>query len=200
MATLTRFDANVIAFETIADERVDSLILSGAGFFFAGLGFLLLVLEETWGRELLVFVPLALFGCALIGFAFVPLFRSEWLVVNLERRKYRCRRGVLLWGERIRGPLSDFNQIRLALVLDPGGHSYWAVEIVWRDDGHLPFRVHHWRWAQSVGLARPGDEDGQLSFLNDLKRMAKELDVQLVVPRDYCVNLGFLDVDEGATQ
>jgi hypothetical protein len=195
MATLIRFDDRVIAFERIADERVDSLILMGAGVFFAGLGFLLLVLEETWGRELLVFVPIGLFGSALIGFTFVPLFKSECLVVNLERRQYKCRRGVLLWGEWISGPLRDFNEIRLALVLDPGGHSYWAVEVVWRDDGHLPFRVHHWRWAQSVGLARPGDEDGQLSFLNDLKRMAKELDVQLVVPREYCLNLGLLDVD-----
>ncbi len=194
MATLTRFDDDVIAFQRIGDERVDGLILMGCGLFLAGMGLPCLVEPRALGPALLVFVPIALFGSGLIGAAFVPLVKSERLMIDLARREYKCRRGVLFWGERLKGPLGDFDQIRLALVPNPGGHSYWAVEIVWRDNGHPPFRVQHWKRARSLSVARPGTDDGQLSFLNDLKRMAKNLDVQLVVPREYCVNLGLLDV------
>jgi hypothetical protein len=102
--------------------------------------------------------------------------------------------GGFFWGERLRGPLSDFNQIRLALVPDNEGHSYWVVEFVWRNDGRPPFRVQHWRRARSFSLARPGPEGSQLSFLGDLKRVAKYLNMPCVIPKDYYVNLGLLDV------
>ncbi len=145
MATLTRFDDRVIAFRKIANERVGSLFLMAGGFFFTCMGFVWLPLRETWGPHLLLFIPVGLFGSSLIAFTLVPLFKSERLVIDLDRRKYKCRRGVLFWGERLKGPLTDFDQIRLTFVPDPGRDPYWAVEIAWRDDRHPPFRVHNWK-------------------------------------------------------
>ncbi len=130
MATLTRFDDRVIAFRKIADERVDCLLVTGVGILFAGVAFPLLISMRSWGAGSFLVIAIAVIGSALIGFAFVPVFKFERLVVDLNRRHYQCRRGVFFFSERLSGQLSVFDQIRLALIPDDGAHFRWAVEFV----------------------------------------------------------------------
>ena len=92
------------------------------------------------------------------------LIRTKWehsrpsgCVIDLRRRTYKGRRGLVFWTQRLRGPLEDFDSIRgwlRCLRIIVRGRRGWALEFVWRHERHRAFRVTHWRTAPIIRVWR----------------------------------------------
>ena len=206
MATLTRHDQNAIVFKRTADERPFlDLFLMGAGILFAGIGSYLLatwnwmllahnprvLIDPSWVMALVLVLTLTLVGIAVSVYSFVPIFKSEMLRVDLRRRTYKCRRGVLFWSERLKGSVDEFDHIRVAdePYRDADGRLCCAVEFVWREDRHEPFRVDHWTRATSFRLVR-WDRNDRFTILQTLGKTSKDMHRPLVLPAKYRQDAG----------
>ena len=79
--------------------------------------------------------------------------RPSGSVIDLKRRTYKGRRGLVFWTQRLRGPLEDFDKIRgwlRCLRIIVRGWRGWALEFVWCHERHRAFRVTHWRGAPII--------------------------------------------------
>ena len=104
------------------------------------------------GQSLLGFAVLLAVGLLEFGYALTWLLRVDSLVVDLDRRAYRVRRGAFR-RETISGPLKDFDRLRLRdLPYGRGNRGRrWVVERIWQDPSQPPFQVTSW------GQPRPSD-------------------------------------------
>jgi len=191
--TLTRLDTDRIVCKTIIEERLFGALWAACGTLFTIVGlYALMQGRMDYGKFLFLLASLAIIW---IGMIHVGALKTEWLVVDLRRRTYKGRRGLLFWTERLRGPLEDFDQIRLAQV--PADHREgrpgWALEFVWRHDAHRAFRVTQWRRPRSFHLEHCwGDLDSR-SLLRNLKAMSRYTGLPLEVPKAYLASLGLFD-------
>ena len=199
MATLTRHNEKLIVFKKIGDERpLFDLLFMAAGIVFTGTGFYALsnknwmlmvqnpwlLLDPSWGIALLLVLGITLVGLAACVYSFATIFNSERLRVDLRRRTYKCRRGLLFWAERFRGPIDEFDHIRVAEkpYQNGDGRLCWAVELVWREDRYQPFRVDYWRRARSFTLERGSVHTDQVLVLRTLREISKSMHLPLVPP------------------
>ena len=121
-ATLISHDKDRVIIGTTADERVSGLLIL---FYGVLVGFVFVGVPVYWALQSgrlswWAYPPLFLFGLmslAPLMAGLSILLQAERLVVDLRKRVYFGRRGVMLWGERFAGPLDDFDQIRLWEVL-----------------------------------------------------------------------------------
>jgi hypothetical protein len=196
VATLTRLDTDRIVCKTIIEERVFGAMMAACGTLFLIVG---LYAMQGWDYGKILFL-LASLAIIWIGMILLGALQTAWLVIDLTRRTYKGRRGLLFWTERLRGPLEDFDQIRLVRV--PADHREgcpgWALEFVWRHDTHRAFRVTHWRRPQSFHLEHCwGDLDSR-SLLRNLKAMSQFTRLPLEVPKTYLDSLGLFDSEVDA--
>jgi hypothetical protein len=206
VATLTRHDQKAIVFKRTAGERPFlDLFLMGAGILFAGIGSYLLatwnwmllahnpwlLIDPSWVMAFALVLALTLVGFAVSVHAFVPIFKSEMLRVDLHRRTYQCRRSILFWSERLSGSLDEFDHIRVAdePYQDGDGRLCWAVEFVWREDRHEPFRVDQWTRPKSFRLER-WDRNDRFTILQALGKISKDMHKPLVLPAKYRQDAG----------
>ncbi len=196
LATFTGYDQDRIVFETIADERAPGLLLLIHGAVFAGAPLYASALYGLKGASAwLLLVVGVLAGLAETAFASIVLLKSEWLVIDLRRRSYTGHRGVLFWGDKWSGPIGDFHHIRLSEVPRGrhGRHRRLVVEWVWAEPGRPPFRVTGWGRLKSFRITRcPQGGDGR-GFLRDLRAVAEDVGLPLVVPERYVDGLGVND-------
>ena len=197
MATLTRHDRRAIVFNTVGDEwPLLDLFLMGAGILFTIVGIYelrrtdwsplarnpWLWLDPSWILGLLFVLAFIAVGITVCALSFLPIFKSEKLRIDLLSRTYRCRRGLLFWGERFRGSIDDFDHIEAAdRPYDRGdGHLSWVVEFVWRCDRHRPFRVDHWIRTKSFQLDRPRADRDRSIIQRTLDEISKEMRLPLL--------------------
>jgi hypothetical protein len=212
MATLTRRNQKAIVFKRVGDERpLFDLLCVPAGIVFTGTGFYLLtiknwllmvqrpwlLLDPSWGTGLLVVIGFTLVGIALCVYSFAAILRSERLRVDLRRGTYKCRRGVPFRAEKFRGPIDEFDHIRVAEnpYQDINGRFCWAVEFVWRDDRHRPFRVDYWRRARSFRLERGSQPSELILVLRALREISKGMNLPLIPPPKYFDGAELADVE-----
>jgi hypothetical protein len=204
LATFTTHDEERIVFETTGDERAFGLLLLGHGALFAGAP--LYGLASHGVPEIKAFLLLSvilLVGLAEVAYSLYLLCRTEWLIIDLRHRSYRGRRGILLWGERLAGPLGDFEGIRLRAI--PCGrrsrHLRWVVEWEWSDGRRRPFRVSDWGRLRSFHLAAVPSRSGSLVFLRSLVAIAADAGLPLAIPRSCLdgIGVGDLQLDVSST-
>jgi hypothetical protein len=92
------------------------------------------MLEDVQVAEHAFFASLAVISLIMMGHSLIPLFRSEQLTIDLLQRNYSGRRGLPFWGERLGGPLDDFEEIRLVdiprISTISSGSLMWPREVV----------------------------------------------------------------------
>ena len=196
MATFIAHDNKQIIFDTIGDERAPGilLVLHGSAFA-AGPVYGLIVYGVRNSSAWPIVFLFVLVGVAVLGRGLMLLLKSEWLVVDLRARSYAGRRGFLFWGERWAGLLEDFDHIRLFDVAcgHRGRHRRWVVEWVWAKQGRRPFCVSGWGRPKPFHIApRPRVGDG-VEFLRELRGIAEEVGLDLVVPKRFLDGLGVGD-------
>ena len=198
MASFVARDDEQIVFDTIGDERAPGLLLALHGSAFAGAPLYAFILygarnPSAW-PILVLFVPV---GVAVLGHGLRLLLKSEWLVIDLRGRSHAGCRGGLFWGERWVGLLGDFDHIRLCDIPcgHRGRHRRWIVEWVWTNQERRPFRVSGWGRPESFRIAprrRLGDD---IEFLRELRGIAEDVGLPLLVPRRFLDGLGVEDSD-----
>ncbi len=196
MATFTAHEKDRIVFETTADERVPGLLLLIHGAVFAGAPLYAVAQYGLKGASACLLVgAVVLLGLGEIAFSLILLLRSESLVIDLLRRCYSGRRGVWLWGEKWAGPIDDFDHIRLIEVPcgRHGRHRRLVVEWVWADEQRPPFRVSSWGGYHSFRLARGSQGSDGREFLRDLRTIAEDVGIPMLLPEPYLGGLGISD-------
>jgi hypothetical protein len=189
MATFTTHAEDRIVFETTADERVVGLLLVGHSSIFIGAPLYGLIQYGTRGDPwaLLLVAVMLLAGMVEAVLGLRVILKSEWLVIDLDRRTYSGQRRLLLWGESLSGPLGDFDHIRLSVV--PYGrrkrHRRLVVDWVWRDDKHRPFRVMGWGRLKSFRSSPSRSTVGSVDFFDGLRAVARDSGLPLAVPKPY---------------
>ena len=213
MATLTRLDRKVIAFKTVFEEQPFlDMFFMGAGVLFTCVGCTLLAKKDwmplaqnawllfhpSWGMALLLLLGMILVGTAVWVYSFVNVFKSERLRIDLRRRTYKCRRGLLFWAERFRGSLDEFDHIQVAQVPydDGSGCLCWSVQFVWREDRHRPFRVDYWKRARSFTLKRACRNSERVRVLRALRDISKSMQVPLIPPPKYVDGAELAEVED----
>jgi hypothetical protein len=196
VATFVRHDEQRIVFKRIGDERIWGVMLAGAGVVFIAVcvhGWLRAADQDRDPTAFLVFLA---FSVLVLAGGLFELLRSDWLVLDLVQQSYRGFRGFLLWGDRLRGPLADFAEIRLVEVESEVDRNqrHWAVAWIWKGELHAPFMVRYWDRPRSFHLARPWNDGDRLSFLRELKAIAKQTRLPLGVPDRYLEEHGVLDL------
>jgi hypothetical protein len=197
VATLTRLDTDRIVCKTIFEERLFGAMMAGIATLCLIGGGYALAHGPIDSSKLLFFVPYILAAAAFLWAGMIPLgvLKSEWLVVDLTRKRYSGRRGLLFWAETLRGPLDDLDHIRL--VKAPADHREgrpgWAFEFAWRKDSHLPFLVTHWKRPRSFHLEHCWGELDSRSLLSNLKAMSRYTGLPVGVPKAYLDGLGLFD-------
>lgn len=197
MPTLTRLDTDRIVCKTIVEERLFGAMMAACGTLFTIVSLYVLMQGRDYGMVPFIVASLAIIW---IGMIHMGALKTEWLVIDLRRRKYKGRRGLLFWAERLRGPLEDFDQIRLAQVPADRreGRPGWALEFVWRHHTHRAFRVDHWRRPRSFHLERCWGELDSRSLLRNVKAMSQCTGLPLEIPKTYLDSLGLFDSEIAA--
>ncbi len=197
MPALTRLDTDRIVCKTIIEERLFGAMMAGIATICLIGGVYVLAHGPMDSSKLLFIVPYILGALAFTWAGMIPLgaLKNEWLVIDLGRRRYRGRRGLLFSTETLGGSLDDLDHIRL--VEAPADHREgrpgWALEFAWRDDLHRPFRVTQWRRPRSFHLEQCWGELDSRSLLLSLKAMSRCTGLPLEIPKAYLDSLGLFD-------
>ena len=198
LATLTERTKDRITFETTSEERTPGLLLLIHGSVFVGLPLCALTQYGVATVPAYILIGLIfLVGLAVAACGLNLLLRSEWLAIDLKRRAYFGRRGFLLWARRWAGPLEDFEHIRLCDIPcgRRGHHRRWVIEWEWSEKGRQPFRVSGWGWLKSFRIVSDRQVIGGLESLRELRGIAQDVDIPLILSKRYLEGLGVGDVE-----